>query len=235
MIHRIKKKGGLLLLGLAMGASAMAQTSDLGLWTTLEVQKDLGKWDFAAESEFRLKDQGAEIDRWSLGLSGAYQLFKPIKIGAGYDFIYFNDTEYLDFQPRHRASVFVQGKHKVGRFTVSLREKVQGTAKDVSDRIKSNGNTDNYKVNPEYTWRNKLKLEYNIPKIPLSPAISVESFHSLNNPEGNGVEQIRYTLLFNYKLSKKHQFEAYGMYSDKSMGDDAAQRMVVGLGYQFKF
>lgn len=212
-----------------------AQTNDFGIWTSVGAEKKLGKWNLSGETALRTKENSTAIDRLSLGLSVDYQLLKPIKIGGGYEFIYFNDSEYLDYQPRHRANLFVQGKQKIGSFTFSLRERVQFTAKDVTDRVKENGNIDNYKVNPEYTWRNKLKVDYNIPHFPVNPAFSAESFFSLNNPEGNSFEQIRYTFSLNYKLSKHHKFEIYGMYDDEFKVEDPVQNYVFGVGYTFSF
>lgn len=212
-----------------------AQSNDFGLWTSIGAEKKLKKWDFAGETELRTKENSTNIDRWSIGLTACYQLIKPIKIGCGYDFIYFNDTKYLDYQPRHRANVFIIGKQKLGDFNFSLRERAQITAKDVSDRIKDNGNIDNYKVNPEYIWRNKLKIEYNIPKVPVTPALSAETFFTLNNPDGNGFEQIRYTFALEYKHSKHHLFEIYGMYDEEVNTEDPIQSYVLGIGYLFCF
>jgi hypothetical protein len=212
-----------------------AKTNDFGLWTSVGAEKKLGKWNFEGEAELRTKENATAIDRLGIGLTAGYQLLKPITIGAGYDFIYFNDTKYLDYQPRHRANLFITGKQKLGGFTFSLRERVQLTAKDVSDRIKESGKIDNYKVNPEYMWRNKLKVEYNIPKFPVTPAFSAESFFTLNNPDGNSFKQIRYTLSLDYKLSKHHKFEIYGMYDDEISSEDPVQNFVLGIGYKFCF
>jgi hypothetical protein len=213
----------------------MAQTNDFGIWTSIGANKELGKWDLSAEAELRTKEKATTIDRWNIGLSAEYKIFKPVKIGGGYEFIYFNDSKYKDYQPRHRGFLSIQGKQKIGNFSFSLRERAQITAKDVTDRIKENGKIDNYKVNPEYMWRNKFKIEYNIPKLPITPEASIETFYTLNNPDGNAFEQIRYTLSLEYKLSKKHRFEVYGMYDDKMNSEDPVQNIVMGIGYIFSF
>lgn len=231
----MKRRFCFLFIFLSAFLSSQAQTNDFGIWTSVGAEKELGKWNFSGEAELRTKENSTNIDRLSIGLSADYQLFKPIKIGGGYEFIYFNDTEYLDFQPRHRANLFIQGKQKFGDFTFSLRERVQVTAKDVSDRLKESGKIDNYKVNPEYMWRNKLKVSYNIPHFPINPAFSVESFYTLNNPDGNTFEQLRYSLSLNYKLSKHHSFEVYGLYDQEFDSEDAIQPYVLGVGYKFNF
>jgi len=231
----MKLKICVLLILLSGFLASRAQTNDFGIWTTVGAEKKLGKWELAGEGEFRTKENSTNIDRFSVGLSADYQLFKQLKIGGGYEFIYFNDTEYLDFQPRHRANLSVQGKQKFGDFTFSLRERVQATAKDVSDRLKESGKIDNYRVNPEYMWRNKLKVSYNIPHFPVNPALSAESFFSLNNPDGNSFEQISYSLSLDYKLSKHHSFEVYGLYDDEFDSEDPVQSYVVGVGYKFCF
>jgi hypothetical protein len=230
------KPGIICFLLLLLSTQAIdAQSNDFGIWTSAGADKKLGKFTLSGETELRTKENSSEIDRWSIGLTADYQVFKPIKFGLGYDFIYFNDSKYSDLQPRHRANVFITGRQKVGNFCISIRERFQLSAKDVSDRIKSNGTIDNYKVNPEYIWRNKLKIEYTIPKFPITPSISAESFYTLNNPEGNGFEQIRFILGLNYKISKHHIVELYGLNDKEINSEDPIQDFVLGIGYQFHF
>jgi hypothetical protein len=213
----------------------LAQTEDFGIWTSIGGEKKLGKWDFNAEAELRTKDNSGQVNRWSLQLEAAYSIIKPLKIGASYQFIYFHDTEYWDFQPRNRFNLFLSGKQKLGNFTFSLRERAQLTTKDASDRIKKSGKINTYKINPEWTWRNRLKVEYNIPKFPVTPSLSFESFYQLNNPDGNTFDDMRYTLSFAYNLTKHNQLEIYGLLDNEVNVSDPVRTFVTGIGFTHSF
>ncbi len=212
-----------------------AQLNDYGLWLKAGIEKDKGKWNFDAEGEIRTFNHFGTIDRWSLQADASYNVFKPLSIGAGYQFISFNDTMYSDFQPRHRISVFIKGKKKLGNFTFSIRERVQVTRKDETDRIKESGKTDNYRVNPEWTWRNLIKVAYNIPSFPVNPSFSGETFFQLNKVQGKSLDRLRFTLALEYKLSKYHQFEVYGLTDRGIYVDNPARLNIIGLGYTFSF
>lgn len=229
------KKNIILSLFLIVSTALWGQTNDFGVWSSVGIEKKFGKWDFDIEAELRTKDNSEQINRWSYKFESSYNLFKPLQIGGGYEFICFHDTKYFDYQPRHRGYVFVQGKYDIGRFTFSLRERVQITKKDDSDRIKSNGDINTYRINPEWTWRNRLKVAYNIPKFPVTPTLSFESFYQLNNPDGNSFDKLRYTLSFNYNLTKQHHFEIYGLLDKEINVTNPCDTYIVGVGYVFRF
>lgn len=225
----------LLMVFLALPYILEAQTDDFGIRTSLGVEKKLGKWDLAAEAELRTQENAKQMNRWSLGIEPSLNITKWLKVGAAYEFIYYNDVRYSDYQPRHRGYLFTQGKYEWGRFTFSLRERFQVTKKDDSDRIKNNGNINIYRINPEWTWRNRIKAAYNIPKFPLKPAFSFETFYQLNNTDGNTFNKLRYTLSFSYKLTKHHQFEAYGLLDKDINVTNPGNLYILGVGYNFSF
>ncbi len=223
-----------LLLFLAPSA-LFSQTNDFGVWTSVGAEKEIGKWDLGVSTELRTMDNSRQINRWSLQLVAAYNIIKPLKAGVSYEFIYFNDLEYSDYQPRHRYILFLQGKQEIGNFTFSLRERVQRTIKDESDRIIETGKYNNYKINPDYTLRSRLKADYNIPKFPVNPSFSFEAFYQLNNPDGNTFDNLRSILSLNYTLAKQHKFELYGLIDKEINVEDAGTMYVAGLGYTFSF
>jgi hypothetical protein len=220
---------------LMLFSSLRAQVNDYGLWVKGGIEKDKGKWSFDAEGEIRTFDHFGTIDRWSLQSDVAYSVFKSLSIGAGYQFMSFNDTLYSDIQPRHRINIFVKGKKKLGNFTFSIRERIQVTRKDEKDRIKESGNTDNYRVNPEWTWRNLIKVAYNIPSFPVNPSISGETFVQLNKDQGTAFNRFRLILSLEYKLSKHHQFEVYGLTDREIYANNPARLNIIGFGYTFTF
>jgi hypothetical protein len=212
-----------------------AQTKNFGFWTSIGIEKELGKWDLSGNVELRLSDGFSEISRSSFQVDAAYNIIKQIKLGAGYEFILFHDLEYFDYQPRQRYFAYFQGKQKFGNFTFYLRERFQRTIKDERDRLLETGYYDAYKINPEWAWRSRLKVAYNIPKIPLTPSFSFESFYQLNNPDGNQFDKLRYTLSLGYNLTKHHKLEIYELIDQKVNVKTSDNRFITGLSYAFSF
>lgn len=232
----MKRRVGLSLFLLAiLFSSIKSQNDDYGLWTTLGATKEIGKWDLSAEAELRTQNYLKELDKWSLQAEADYSVLKQLKIGASYQFICFNDIKYNDLQPRNRFILFIQGKQKFGDFTFTLRERLQITSKDESDRIKKSGKINYYAVNPEWTWRNRLKILYNFPYFPINPSLSFESFYQLNNPVGNTFDNLRYTLSLNYNPTKHHGIELYGLINKEINTIDPVTKYVFGIGYIFSF
>lgn len=225
---------GLLLL-LVMTAKSQS-SSDFGIWSNIEVDKKLNKkWTLSGELELRTRENSSEIGRWGATLGGDYNITKEIKAGLAYQFQYVHDIEYQDFQPRHRFFGFLQGRKKWGNFIFSLRERVQMTTKDDSDRIKSSGKVDTYKINPEWNWRNRIKVAYNIPDCKLTPSFSFESFYQLNNPAGNQFDGLRYTLSLDYKLNKKSSFDLSGIFDKEINVKNPVDRYIMSVGYSYSF
>jgi len=212
-----------------------AQNTDYGTWTSIGMEKKLNKWELGAETELRTVGYLSLIDRWSLGLEAGYNLLKCLNIGAGYQFMNKVDRKYENYQIRNRFNVSATGKMKLSRLTFTLRERVQMTLKDESNRIDEDGNIDTYKANPEYSWRNRLKMSYNISDCKVTPAFSVESFYQLNNPDGNTFDNMRYTLSFDYKINKKSRLGIAGLINSNLESEDAYGKYILNLSYTYSF
>jgi hypothetical protein len=211
-----------------------AQTKDFGLRVTGRVEKKIDKWLFGTEAEFRTKGHSGQTDRWSMLLETNYNIHKLLRAGLAYKFIYFHDTDYADYQPRHRFCFYIQGKQNLGNFKFSLRERLQLTLKDESDR-KKNGRLDTYRIDPDVTWRNRIKISYNVSGFPVDPAFSFESRYQLNDPDKNSFEKLRYVLSLNYKPDNHHEFEIYGLIDRNILTDEAARMYVAGIEYVYSF
>lgn len=241
LIHKMKKvKGYKYLIGglsLFYVISVKAQSSnDFGIWSTIEVEKKMSKkWALNGELEVRTVDNTSNIGRWGLKLGTDYSMLKELKVGFAYQFLYFHDLEYSDFQPRHRLIGFLQGRKKWGNVVFTLRERIQMTTKDENDRIKASGKIDTYKMNPEWTWRNRLKVAYDIPNHKLTPSFAAESFYQLNNPDGNEFEGLRYTLSLAYKLNKCHAVDLSGILDKEYNVNNPVTRYILSIGYQYNF
>ncbi|MBN1950574.1 MAG: DUF2490 domain-containing protein [Bacteroidales bacterium] len=221
------------LFVLIIRAPLFAQVRDFGLWTTIEAQKEWNKWDFCANAEIRTAENSTKYHRGSFGLNAGFHLIKPLKLGLSYEYINFNDTEYADLQSRQRYAFYFQGKQRFGDFKIDLREKYQRTVKDERDRVEEDGTYDHYSINPEWVWRNRIRVYYNIPHFPINPSLSVETFYQLNNPDRNRFSQMRYKLALDYKLNKHNKVCLYGLIDQEL--DSEPIRYVGGLKYIFSF
>ncbi len=213
-----------------------AQQENYGTRLGMGVEKKLNNWTFAAEGELRTIYYVRLISRGSLQLSADYKIAKPLTVGAGYEFMNYLDVKYKDYQLRHRAYAQVTGKAEWKRFTFSLREKIQLTTKDETDRIKPNGKIDTYAINPAWLSRTRVKISYNINKSQIAPYLSFEANYQLNNPDGNMMDNYKLTLGATYKLNKKHSFDFYllGNKDISLIADEEQSKFALGISYTFK-
>lgn len=205
---------------------ANAQTEDFGAWFGFNLEKEIKDWTFSVGEELRTTDAISDFYGSYTSLGIDYSPFKHLKFGTSYQFILYNDTEYDDIQPRHRLNFQTTGDLKWNNFKFSLRERLQMTFKDESER--------DYKMNPKTRWRNRLEVEYNIPKSKFTPAFSVESYYQLNNPDGNKFDGIRYKLTGAYKINKRNKLEVYAQYDNEINVKDPVDRTVLGIEYTLK-
>ncbi len=183
------------------------------------------------EVDIRTKNYLQVVNRYSVNIEMQRKIAKPVYIGASYEYQYFNDTKYSDYQPRHRVYILISGKSKLGRLTLQCRERLQVTMKDESDRIKQSGEIDTYKINPEWYWRNRIRITYDLRKSPLSPSFSLESFYQLNNPEKNIFDKIRYNLSIDYHFAK-HHLVGLNIIVDRKINTQKAETcFIAGLSY----
>lgn len=136
-----------------------------------KIAKDLN---LEAGIEMRLKSDFQTVDRMQTSIGISYEPSKYLTVGADYILINTHEPGYWE-KPRHRANVNVEGSLKVGRFDLSLRERVQTTFRtDSVNRFE--------KMNPEVVLRSRLKAEYKIRHSRWTPYLMFELNNTLNAP-----------------------------------------------------
>lgn len=211
-----------------------AQIENFGTWSTVSIEKKLGDFKLNAETELRTIYAVQLINRASVGLGADYRVNDYLKVAMGYSFMNHLDTKYKNYQFRHRFNAGATGRIQVDRFTFSLRERVQLTTKDDSNRIRENGTIDTYRINPAWVWRNRLQAEYNIRKSKFTPSVSAESFYELNNPAGNNFYKMRYTLSCDYRINKRNTVSVYTVFNSGVDDDDMYGKYILGINYNIK-
>lgn len=246
------------ILCFALMYHAVAQDAEPGgVWASVSTEKKLTER-ISIGTEFEFRSNGFRLERERLGMqiSGDYQLFNNFKLGTGYsymnvedDYRFTNDSVRVHYQNRHRLYLQMSYRIKFGRFNLALRERAQWTFKDETDRIRIYpgyppviGINEN-RINPDLVWRNRAKLSYNIPKFPVTPSVSVESYFLLNEPEELRIynrdetdfhttstffSKLRYTLAFEYNINKKNSIEIFGMFQQER---GAEEKVVPGPNY----
>lgn len=207
---------------------------------TLSAQDDLGSslsaditkriipgLNLSLEEDFRLRDNLSEIDRFSTTLELSYKPWKFLKLGGAYNLINYNH-ETKGWEVRHRYYFFATGSYRINRFTVSLRERFQSTyrvgVKETSKR-----------ANPKLYLRSRLEVEYDIRNCKFEPFASVELYNTLNDPQGNKMNKLKYTAGSKYKLNKRNSLQLYYRYVNFKDDDEGNGKHMIGLGYSYKF
>ncbi|MDR0811966.1 MAG: DUF2490 domain-containing protein [Paludibacter sp.] len=232
----------LLLTVISFFVLAAYSQQETGVWASLSLDKKINKkWNIGVETDIRTIGGNdlyfvRLIDRWSFSVNANYSLFKPVKLGVTYMIMNKLDTKYANYQWRNRILLTASGKQKWGDFSFSLRERLQITTKNDSKRIKDDGSTDTYAVNPDLTWRNRFQIVYDIPKSRFTPAASFETFYSLNDPSGNKFDELRYILSLTYKIDKHNFVELYGVYNYDPyiLMENMFNAYVIGVGYKIE-
>lgn len=179
------------------------------------------------EEDFRLRDNLSEVDRFSTTLELSYKPWKFLKLGGAYNLINYNH-ETKGWEVRHRYYFFATGSYRINRFTVSLRERFQSTyrvgVKETSKR-----------ANPKLYLRSRLEVEYDIRNCKFEPFASVELYNTLNDPQGNKMNKLKYTAGSKYKLNKRNSLQLYYRYVNFKDDDEGNGKHMIGLGYSYKF
>ncbi len=190
------------LLVIFSGISGTAQEKDYGTWLAVDVTKELTKrLDLEFEEEVRVFREFSEISRFATTGGISYTVAKFLRAGAGYTWIYRHDVKDSFWENRHRYYLQLTGRQKVGRLAFSLREKFQSTY--IDEDIKG------FDYSPENYLRSRFQLVWDVKNSSMEPYGSVEMHYQLNNPDGNEVDNWRYTAGIEFPLSKKLILDTY--------------------------
>jgi hypothetical protein len=191
----------IVILGIWTGKTT-AQETDFGSWVSFDVSKEVTKrFDIEFEEEVRIFKKFSEINRFSTTINGSYNVNKFLKGGAGYTWIYRHDIKDQLWENRHRYFVYLNGGLELGRMNFSLREKFQSTYYDAS--------VPGFDYSPVNYLRSKLEVAWDLKGAKTEPYASVEMHYQLNNPDGNEIDNMRYTLGVDFPLSKKLDLDTY--------------------------
>ena len=224
---------------------------------------------FVIDAEIRSIEAVSDIERIAIGAKLDYEIKEwkelgkgnskiELKANAGYSFIYGHTLEEKNLKEfieevseynyniddaywatRNRVYVTLTGNFKVGRFELSLRERLQythtGSATTTETKyyweeifdIKGNHkgwNEPNPTPEPEFknakenlSLRSRLSVKYDIPNCKVNPFVSAELYTRLD--KWQAFDKARYRAGATYKINKKNSVSLYYLYQDVSGND----------------
>ena len=171
-----------LIAAIAISASAFAQqevalveTSDSDLQGRFKVALDIPiceKVSLSWSEQLRVKDSFGSMDKLLSSLTVGYTPWKFLQLGTEYAFV--NEKKGDDWRTKHRWNIDITEKATVGRFELSLRERV---------RMEFRGYEANKyeSPNPFTSLRTRLKVAYKN-QSRWKPYTYLEVYATLNSP-----------------------------------------------------
>lgn len=201
-MNRIKAKNifCLLVLFMFVNTSSFAQLRDVGGIGTFELSKGVGQFTtLSIGEELRFDQTFTSLNRSNTFIGADFTILdKILKTEVIYSLLYRRNTpDFYEF--RHRIHVNVVGQYRIDRLIFKLRTRGQVVFLD--------GERQEVSFNPQYVWRNRLAIEYNIRKSPLKPYITAEIFTPLNGKKGFYMDAYRLTTGTKYKVSKQSSLD----------------------------
>lgn len=150
---------------------------------------------------------------------------------------------------RNRVYLTLTGEYKVGRFEISLRERLQYTHTGAvtttetkyrwKEFVDIKGNSIGWEhivkgPEPEFkeakhnlSLRSRLSIKYDIKSCPVTPFVSAELYTRLD--EWKGFDKARYRAGASFKINKDNEISLYYLYQDVSGNDPDGH--AIGLEY----
>lgn len=215
----------IVLLRLIVPLTAQAQTTDLGLWTGIGVEKKISKsFSVNLNTQVRFTDNVSILRAYLAEAGVTYKLTKHWDVSVYYRYIgrrKKNDEETgYYYRPYHRFYADAAYDHKVWKLKFAYRLRYQNQFKD--------DNETGLEADGSYL-RNKFELS--IPnKSRFTPYVSTDLFYEI----GNTFDQMRNKAGVEIEINKHHKVDVFG-FTDYQLQGSQENRFLMGLTYKVKF
>jgi hypothetical protein len=223
----MKIKNTVLLIAVMMLSSHLfAQDSKFGIWYCADADKKIITG-LKAEvaGALRTDNNGSDIESFYLEGGLNYKFSKFISASAFYRCIDRKENNG-NFYFRHRIYADVKGTLPMGRFTASLRYRFQEQKKTYINSIDDEDAT--------FYNRFKFELDYNIPKIALTPSVFMEYSGQAFTSNDIMFEKRRSGCGLSYNITKKQAVSLDYIYLSSKVSNPAYFN-VLSLNYSVKF
>lgn len=204
---------------ISISFKGFSQEKDFGSWIDVDVTHKSNEYVFGLFGEFYTKDQNKSVDRVSLGAKGDYCLSPGLTLGTGYLLMSYPKGNINEL--RNRVYLQTEIRKYLPNWLFSLREKMQLTLYP---------ETKEKKHDAFVYWRNRIRVEYRNAHLKIEPVFDMESFYLVNKGSYNGIDEYRYSLGFNYKLTNHQKVKLYGLISY----NHSSKFYALGLDYSLK-
>ena len=208
-----------------MGATALAQEKDFGLWYSISAEKKISKkFDFESDINLRTYHDAGEIEEGFIDVGLKHKINKTFSAGLTYRF-----TERMEkddnFHPRHKWYADFRAKKALGDLDISGRLRFQ-------QRFKTYFRDENDRESKEYL-RFRIKAAYDIPKCPLNPSMSYELFFPVFDDIRKTIDKQRFKGGFEYNISKKQSLEIEYIFQ-RDLHPKPTDMNIISLNYNIK-
>jgi len=225
MMKMIRKIAVFLILISASGVLA-GQENDFGIWlelnTTHKIVKNL---DATVNGELRTFNNSSQVRQVFIEGGLEYKLTKRFSVAGSYRLTSRREDDD-NFYWRHRIFADLKLKYPVNDFNISARLRFQRSTKTYIEDLED--------LDAAYLYRLRMKVDYDIPKVPLAPYIYYESFSPAFAGEGFRISKYRLSTGAEYHVTKKSDIQAgYIFQHDKD--PELRNTNILSLGYAVKF
>lgn len=203
-----------------------SQSDDFGIWYGINAGFPLAKkLDINVSTVIRTFNDASKIEQGYLEGEVSYKFSKYLSTAGSYRIIY-NLEDDSKFHIRHKWFADIKGSFPLENFLFSVRTRFHIQTKtyieNEKDRI------------PDYHGRIKLKAIYKIPKFPVNPYLSVESFSAMFVSSERLIDKNRFTIGFEYKITKIHSIEAEYIFQRDYL-PHLSDIHIISINYNLKF
>lgn len=228
-------KISLLFVGIMLPLFSSAQ-KDFGAWIGADVRVPVSK-KFAAglQLESRFKDNVSAVNQTFISPYVKYNLHKHVGVELSYRLTNRPESGYFGSENTHRIAIDLNFKSLIDAFI----DKKGAQNLDFDARIRYTHATDKGELNNDYL-RARLKLDYNVSGIKLTPYISTEFFFHFNDQltytptevtSRHRFNKYRINLGMEYKIGKQHELNLF--YIVQPTIESPNTRFILGLGYKY--
>ena len=199
----------------------------LALWPSLSVQKKIGdNWKVKLEHSTRMKFMPFMIDETYFQIGAEYQIRHNISAEINYRFSEAWSPEE-HFMPAHRISLEADFSFDIKRWSFALHPAVQ----TVFSRANIMEN-----LNPQWCFRPKVQVSYNIRKSKFEPLGSIELFIGRKPQYSFSAYKYRISLGAVYKITKCTHVELYLRQQGGFItNDNPSSYSILGMDWSWRF
>jgi hypothetical protein len=215
------------LIGAFFPCMAFAQAvNDAGLWVTINLEKKINKrLELFLTQEYRRNENLTRTNLFYTDIGIAVKPMGFMKVSLSYRSIQKYEKEEI-YNFRHRITLDVVLKKKVGKFTFSARERLQTQVREVYS-------SETGKL-PEWYFRQKVEVKYDLDK-PIKPYAGVEFRYQLHDPRNmelnHSWNRVRYTMGLDYKINEKNSCSLYYLIQNGFNVATPQNSFIIGVSY----